>query len=104
MAGKLEYILLTEYGKLYEARYSRKLVINKHREKWGMRDAIDEIGADNVRECLRYYFITNPPDGHSLQHFYNNFDKIYELINRKKEDAVARQQLRERTRRLVEGE
>ncbi len=104
MAAKSEYILLTEYGKLYEARYGRKPVINKYREKWGMRDAIDEIGEANVRECLKYYLSVNPQDGHSLPYFYSNFDKIFDLINRKKEDAVIRRQLREKTRRLVEGE
>lgn len=102
-AVKQEYVLLSLYSKLFKDRYGRSPTINKYRERWGMLDAIDSIGYDSVEECLKYYFHTNV-DAHSLNYFFNNFDKILEAMNAKKQDAERRAMLMEETRRRVEGE
>lgn len=105
MAPKPEYVLISKYESLFRERYGRRPTINRYRERWGMIDAIDSIGFDNVVKCLVYYFKTSSGNhSHSINHFLNNFDKILNIIEDRERDAEARAKLLEETRKRVEGE
>jgi hypothetical protein len=105
VAPKPEHVLISYYEKLFKQRYGRKPIINRYRERWGMIDAIDSVGYDNVVRCLDYYFKTNPENhNHGINYFFNNFDKILEIIEAKKADAALRAKLMEETRKRVESE
>lgn len=103
MASKPEYKLVGVYEKLFRQKYGHRPTINRYRERWGMIDVIESIGYDNAVECLEYYFKINSP-GHSLGFFFTHFDEVWDLMQRKKVDAKKRAELRERTRKQVEGE
>jgi len=103
MASKPEYQLVGLYEKLFRDKYGRKPTINRYRERWGMIDVIESIGYENAVECIEYYFKINN-QGHTLGFFFNNFDKIWDLMQAKKADAQKRAILMEQTRRQVEGE
>jgi len=101
--NKEPYILLSLYSNLYEEAYKTKPTINKYREKWAMQDVIDSIGFDRSKEVLEYYFKTGK-NRHPLNFFYNNFDRMENMMIQAKEDKVNRSRtIKETKRRMVEG-
>ena len=104
MANEKEpYVLIGLYLSLYKDKYNKTVTINKFREKWAMQDVIDSVGYERAKELLVYYFATNK-QGHPLNFFYNNFDKI-DLLNKEiKKDKINRSILLGETKKMVEGE
>jgi hypothetical protein len=99
--NKEPYILLSLYSNLYEEAYKSKPTINRYKEKWAMQDVIDSIGFDRSKEVLEYYFKTGK-SRHPLNFFYNNFDRIEDMMIQIKEDKINRSRLLQETKRMVE--
>lgn len=97
------YILLTIYMALYEQKYGKKPRINKYKEKWAMQDVLDSIGFEQAKDVLNYYFRTGK-NGHPLSFFYNNFDRLEDMMIQINKDVANRARLLEQTKRLVEEE
>lgn len=101
--NKEPYILLTIYTALYEQKYGKKPRINKYKEKWAMQDVLDSIGFEDAKNVLNYYFRTGK-NGHPLNFFYNNFDRLEDMMIQINKDVANRARLLEQTKRLVEEE
>ena len=102
MASEKEpYVLIGLYQSLYKEKYGKMPSINKFREKWAMQDVIDSVGYDRAKELLVYYFNLNK-NGHPLQFFFYNFDKMDELKNEIEKDKQKRRLLLEETKKMVE--
>ncbi len=102
MANNREpYILLTMYQNLYKDKYGRTITINKFREKWAMQDVIDSVGFDRAKDLLEYYFGLSK-NGHPLQFFFYNFDKMDMLKLEIEKDKEKRRLLLEETKKMVE--
>ena len=86
---------------MYKDRYGKVPTINKFREKWAMQDVIDSVGFDRARELLEYYFTLNK-NGHPLQFFFYNFDKMDAIKVESDKDKEKRRLLLEQTKKLVE--
>ncbi len=99
--NKEPYILITHYQNLYKDKYGKIPTVNKFREKWGMQDVIDSVGFTRTRELLDYYFKTSK-NGHPLQFFFYNFDKIDQVNKEIIKDKTNRVLLREATKKMVE--
>lgn len=102
-ASKEPYILLTIYMALYEQKYGKKPRINKYKEKWAMQDVLDSIGFEQAKDVLNYYFRTGK-NGHPLNFFYNNFDRLEDMMIQINKDVANRARLLEQTKKLVEEE
>jgi len=96
-------MLIAYYEDLYSQKYSRKPKINRFREKWAMQDVIDSVGYDRARELLDYYFKTGK-NGHPLNFFFYNFDRMDQVEKEREKDRINRSMLRQQTKTLVEGE
>ena len=102
MANEKEpYVLIGLYEVLYKEKYNRKPRINKFREKWAMQDVIDSVGYDRAKELLIYYFSLNK-NGHPLNFFFYNFDKMDALKLEIEKDKEKRRLLLEETKHMVE--
>jgi len=101
--SKEPYILLTTYQNLYKEKYNKVPTLNKYRDKWGMQDVIDSVGYSRADELLKYYFRVGK-QGHSLQFFFYNFDKLDIMEKEIVRDKQNRQVLQAATKRLVEEE
>jgi hypothetical protein len=88
---------------MYQNKYGKMPSLNKYREKWAMQDVIDSIGYSRAKELIEYYFTTGK-NGHPLQFFFFNFDKIDIMEKEIKKDKTNRRILQEATKKLVEGE
>ncbi len=95
-------MLIAYYEDLYSQKYSRKPKINRFREKWAMQDVIDSVGYDRARELLDYYFRTGK-NGHPLNFFFYNFDRMDQVEKEREKDRINRSMLRQQTKTLVEG-
>jgi hypothetical protein len=89
------------YQNLYKDKYGKPVTINKFREKWAMQDVIDSVGFDRAKELLEYYFGLTK-NGHPLQFFFYNFDKMDELKKEIEKDKAKRRLLLEETKKMVE--
>ena len=98
---KQPYILISLYLSLYKERYNKVVTINKFREKWAMQDVIDSVGFDRAKELLIYYFSLTK-NGHPLQFFFYNFDKMDALKIEIEKDKEKRRLLLEETKKMVE--
>jgi len=99
--NKEPYILLTLYQNLYKEKYGRAVTINKFREKWAMQDVIDSVGYTRAKELLEYYFGLTK-NGHPLQFFFYNLDKMDALKIEIEKDKEKRRLLLEETKKMVE--
>lgn len=99
--SKQPYALLSLYESLYADKYDKRPRLNKFKEKWAMVDVIDSIGYDRARELLEYYFKVKK-QGHPLQWFLYNFDRLDDMFMQSKEDELRRKKMREATKRMVE--
>jgi len=99
--SKEPYILLTLYQNLYKDKYNKAVTINKFREKWAMQDVIDSVGYDRAKELLEYYFGLTK-NGHPLQFFFYNFDKMDLVKTEIEKDKEKRRLLLEETKKMVE--
>lgn len=99
--NKEPYILLTQYQNLYKNKYGKAPLINKFREKWAIQDVIDSVGFDKAKDLLEYYF-TLAKQGHPLQFFYFNFDKMEVARNDLYKDKERRRIVMEATKKMVE--
>lgn len=95
--SKEPYILLSIYQNMYQNKYGKMPSLNKYREKWAMQDVIDSIGYSRAKELIEYYFTTGK-NGHPLQFFFFNFDKIDIMEKEIKKDKTNRRILQEATK------
>ena len=100
--NKEPYILLSLYSNLYEGMYSTKPTINRYKEKWAMQDVIDSIGFERSKNVLYYYFETGK-SRHPLNFFYNNFERIEDMMIQIKEDKARNTRLLQETKNRMEG-
>jgi hypothetical protein len=77
------------------------VTINKFREKWAMQDVIDSVGYTRAKELLEYYFGLTK-NGHPLQFFFYNFDKMDLVKTEIEKDKEKRRLLLEETKKMVE--
>ena len=102
MASEKEpYVLIGLYQSLFKEKYGRTPTMNKFREKWAMQDVIDSVGFDRAKQLLTYYFSLNK-NGHPLQFFFYNFDKMDALKIEIDRDKEKRRLLLEETKKMVE--
>ena len=99
--SKQPYALLSLYEKLYSERYNKVSRLNKFKEKWAMQDVIESVGYDRARELLEYYFRVTK-QGHPIQWFFYNFDRLDDMLLQSQEDELRRKKMREATKRMVE--
>jgi hypothetical protein len=66
-----------------------------------MQDVIESVGYDRARELLEYYFRVTK-QGHPLQWFFYNFDRLDDMLLQSEEDMQRRRKLREATKKMVE--
>jgi hypothetical protein len=67
-----------------------------------MQDVIDSIGFDRAKDVLYYYFETGK-NRHPLNFFYNNFERIEDMMMQIKEDKANRSRLLQETKKMIEG-
>ena len=68
-----------------------------------MQDVIDSVGFDRAKELLDYYFKCTK-QGHPLNWFLYNFDRLDDMMLQSIKDKTLRSTLRKQTQTMVEQE
>lgn len=100
-AQQKAYALITLYENQYKAKYGSKPSLNRHRDKWGFQDMLEDLGYDDARDVIMYYFEMKHI-GHPLQTLLRNYDRYHQIKEERKEDRARRLELREKTLKRVE--
>lgn len=94
--------LLDLYALLFEESYGAKPSLNRYRDKWGLVDVIDSVGVAKAKELLIFYFKTGK-QGHPLQFFLFNFDKLEVGMKEAEKDESDKARLRRLTEERVKA-
>jgi len=98
--AKQAYALISLYEQCFNKKYSRKPQVNRFREKWGFMDMVADLGYQQSRETVEYYFKTGK-QGHPVNFLLQNYDKIAQFMEEKKQDEAKRAELRRITEQRV---
>lgn len=86
--------LLDLYAVCYKEKYGKAPVLNRHRDKWGFVDMLEDLDFEQCKELIEYYFRTTRP-GHPLVGLFNNYDSLWKTKidldedRRKKKELLA---------------
>lgn len=98
---KQPHALISLYAKLYNEKYGKSVVINRYKEKWAMMDVIESIGYERAQELIEYYFRTKK-QGHPIQWFFLNFERLDDMLTKVTLDEERRNMLLLQTKKMVE--
>jgi hypothetical protein len=93
--------LISLFEKLYEDKYQVKPKLNRFKHKYGIGDMVDQFGYKEAEEIIEFFFQTTRE--HSITNLLYNYEELKETIDIRAEDDLRRKEIREETRRRVEG-
>jgi hypothetical protein len=95
--------LMGEFQKCYRETYGKPLVLNRYKNKWNFKEVIDSVGYEEAFSAVKYYFKTESSNGHSLNFFLNNFDRMLEVQHAQEKDRERTRLLMKETRERVQA-
>lgn len=98
--AKQAYGLITHYEKCFKEKYPYEPNVNRFRVKWGFQDMVTDLGYNDAKEVIEYYFRT-AKIGHPIDFLLQNYDRIYEFMTERKKDEEKREELRKQTEQKV---
>lgn len=97
---KVALLAIDYYISCYQSLYKESPMVNKYKDKWAMRDIVDEFGIDVVKDTIDYYFKTGK-DHHPLTWFYANYTNLLQSMRDEKKDLELRLERRKKTLELI---
>lgn len=93
--------LLDYFISLFEEKFNRRPDINRFQAKYRASDVVKDLSLNKAKELVDYYFhVKKKPD---FNHFVYNYNDLLKAKERRDKDREKREQLRERTRKRMEG-
>ena len=94
------HALISYYVLRYKLTHRREPLINRYKEKWGFLDMLADLGEQESREVIDYYF-SMPRADHTTLTLFKSYEKLAKTVRELKEDAANRQKLRKETEARV---
>lgn len=98
---KQAHTLVSYFGKKYKEKYGFDPKVNRYSARWGFDSILMDMTVKQAEGLLDYYFQTQNPNGHTLDWFFYNYEKLAEAKEKtdadEKELAVIREASRKRT-------
>jgi hypothetical protein len=95
---KQAHALVTYFSQQYEKKYGIKPSVNRYAARWGFDSILMDTDTVGAKALIDYYFETISTNGHSLEWFFYNYEKLETAKRKRDEDAAARAVLREQSR------
>lgn len=99
---KEAHALVTYFGKKYKEKYGIALKVNRYSARWGFDAILMDMSVSDTQELIDYYFGTQSLNGHTLEWFFYNYEKLAEAMEKTNEDVAALARIREETRKRTE--
>lgn len=94
--------LVTYFLQQYKKKYGFDAVVNRNRSRWAVGNMLLDMSIDEAKALIDYYFETASPNGHELDWFLYNYDKLEIARSKHADDAAALARLREESKRRAE--
>jgi hypothetical protein len=99
--NKYATVLLTQYVTLYQEKYGKNPIdLNRYRDKWIFRNMYEDLGKDQAKKVVDYYFKTSRV-GHPIKYLGNNYDRLSRILDELERDEADRILLRKETEQRV---
>jgi hypothetical protein len=89
------------YAQRYFETYKNPPSMNRYQQKWGFQDMLDDLGYDDARAVIDYYFELKIP-GHPVLTLFKRYDEMHRFQEEEAADRELRLALREKTRLRVQ--
>lgn len=99
---KQAHTLSSYFGQQYKEYYGYEQQFNRNKARWSWDNILMDLSVDETKALLDYYFTTVSTNGHSLDWFFYNYDKLAEAKGKSDKDSVALKAIRERSRLRTE--
>jgi hypothetical protein len=96
---KEAHALVTYFGQKYKEKYGVAPIVNRYQARWGFDSLLMDMSTAEVKRLIEYYFTTPSRASHSLEWFFNNYDKLAVAMEATEEDVASLARIREETRR-----
>ena len=100
-ANQQAYALITHFEKKYVEKYGEKPQVNRHRDKWGFQDMIEDLTYAGAQEIIDYYF--GLEGSHTIQRLHRNYDQMARIRKERAEDESEREKIRKQTAERVKA-
>lgn len=101
-AGDIGKQLLREYKQLYKQHHGEAYVGSLYRDASMLKGVADDIGADELRAVMQWYFERR--SRHDFTNFIFDYDKLMKVMRAEQRDQAERERLRELTRQRMAAE
>lgn len=95
---KQAHALTSYFQKLYREKYGMEPKLNRYAARWGFDSMLMDMSDEAVKGLIEYYFQTVSTNGHALDWFFYNYEKLADAKVKAEEDAAALKELREQSR------
>lgn len=96
------HTLTNYYIKAYENKYGHRPVVNRNTARWGFDNILYDLNMVETRNLIDFYMLTGGSHNNNLQWFFNNYEKLVVSKKERDEDRLAREALKEETKRRTE--
>lgn len=103
MSTKQAYQLIKLFDSYYKSKYGEAYKGNRHADKWGFVDMIDDLTFDGAVDVIEYYFKTSPRGGHSRKHLHYHYHEYAQTLERLKRDKAQKRMILKRMKEQYEG-
>lgn len=95
---KQGHVLVSYFGKKYKEKYGSDPRSNRYAARWGFDSILMDISESDIKDLIDYYFETIGTNGHTLDWFFYNYEKLAVAKEKRDEDVAALARIREKTR------
>ena len=99
---KQAHALVTYFGQKYKKKYAIAPKSNRYAARWGFDSMLMDLTSEEIQALIDYYFETISPNGHTLDWFLYNYEKLAEAMEKRDEDVASLARIREETKRRTE--
>lgn len=100
---KEAYQLLKLFDTYYKAKYGEQYRGNRHADKWGFMDMVEDLTFDGAVDVIEYYFKTNPRGGHTRKHLMYHYHEYADTLDKLRKDKAMKRKILKRMREQYEG-
>lgn len=99
---KQAHALVSYFGTKFKEKYGFDAKTNRYSARWGFDSILMDMSSDDIKALIDYYFETINPQGHTLDWFFYNYERLAEGKEKADKDKAALARIREETRKRTE--
>ena len=103
MSTKQAYQLIKLFDSYYKSKYGEQYRGNRHADKWGFVDMIDDLTFDGCVDVIEYYFKTSPRGGHDRKHLFYHYHEYADALEARRKERQRKRRILQRMKEQYEG-